>query len=357
MTGNYNIYKKALKVIRNTLNISRISIVILFFFSTKSELISKENVIKISRQNYLEMYGVIKLNEMFVIDGKKYLDSVEVEILNYEGKVLGSIQSNELGKCFFRLPLNEQFVLKISKKGLVSKLINIDTRTSNEESKKYNLPFEIEMYKEIKDLEILLLKEAIASIKYNYYLNDFDYNYKYTKETNEKIKQIYSDYYSKENTKKRQSINNDTTKNSIAIEDGGNSSEIKIFNTDKKALTVTDNNILNKTKSDTLNGLKVEALENNKKNSVGKIEYKIQIIALAGYLPIRAKFFEKCGKADEYFHRGKYKYTLGEFSSYKSALSVLSYIKSIGYKDAFLVSFLNGERIEILKALVLQNSK
>jgi hypothetical protein len=362
MTSRKNIYKKALNIIKYNLNISTITILIIFFISAKSELISKENSLNESKRNYLEMYGVIKLNEMFVIEGKKYIDSAEVEILNSDGKVLSSIQSNEAGQCFFRLPLNEQFILKVSKKGLVSKIINVDTHTSNEELKKYNLPFEIEMYEEIKDLEILLLREAIASVKYNYYINDFDYNYKYTNETNEKIKKIYADYYSLEGNRKRQTINNDNKKDSNDIKHSIVIDSIKV-NNDTKTLveditseTITQNKVLSKTKLENSGVLTLNSIIEKKNNSKENLEFKIQIIALAGYLPSCANFFEKCGKADEYFHKGKYKYTLGAFNTYKSALSMLSYIKSIGYKDAFLVAFLNGERIELPKALSLQNS-
>ena len=148
--------------------------ILLFSKSSYSTL----NVMNKDTKYYLEMYGVVLLNNNIENEKKKLIDSVEVEILSLDKKFLGSTISNEKGQCYFRLPLNEQYILKVSKKGLVTKLINVDTRINKEDFKKYNLPFEIEMYEEIKELEILLLKEPIAAIKYNLFINDFDYNQK-----------------------------------------------------------------------------------------------------------------------------------------------------------------------------------
>lgn len=87
------------------------------------------------------------------------------------------------------------------------------------------------------------------------------------------------------------------------------------------------------------------------------IEFKIQIISLAGYLPANATFFKNCGHADEYVINNVYKYTVGKFANIEDAQKATDALKKKGYKDAFPVAFINGHLITADEAVVTLNNK
>lgn len=293
---------------------------------------------------YLEMHGIVIQNKGFEMNNKTYIDSAEVGIYDLDNKLMGSLLSNKRGHCYFRLPLNEQYVLKVSKEGLITKTINVDTRIKDENINKYILPFEIEMFEKINDLEIQILKEPIAKVNYNEFINEFDYNYKYTNETNARVKKIYSNYYLslEKNKNVMQNVSQKRINNYNNIEYNLDSTNLMI--NEEIKTDVSNSKILQK-KINSDNQLK--NIDDYNKIPPKDVIYKIQILALEESIPSYSSFFDKCGKASEYYHEGKFKYTLGEFNKYKSAQELLSIIKKIGYEDAFLVAFLKGERIEL----------
>lgn len=57
-------------------------------------------------------------------------------------------------------------------------------------------------------------------------------------------------------------------------------------------------------------------------------------------------------KIEEYKHQGLYKYTVGAIESdFKSANNLKSQLREEGFKHAFVVAFLNGERISLQKGI------
>lgn len=52
-----------------------------------------------------------------------------------------------------------------------------------------------------------------------------------------------------------------------------------------------------------------------------------------------------------YFHEGLYKYTVGDESSLESAAELQRQVQDAGFKDAFVVAFLNNERINPAEAI------
>lgn len=80
------------------------------------------------------------------------------------------------------------------------------------------------------------------------------------------------------------------------------------------------------------------------------IVYKVQFATFPQDLPLADKRFKNVEKADKYFHNGLYKYTSGSFTSFHDAVNHQSRMRKAGYPDAFVVAFLNGQRITIDEA-------
>jgi hypothetical protein len=148
-----------------------------------------------NKKDYLEMHGKIKQASEYEFEEQHYIESAQITIHSLRTKINESVYSNHFGECHFRLELNNQYILKISKKGWLTKTINIDTRLSKQKTKRYHLYFDTEMFEDIKDVKVTTLNSAIANVDYNEYLNNFDYNYKYTDEVNRSLKKIYSEYF------------------------------------------------------------------------------------------------------------------------------------------------------------------
>jgi hypothetical protein len=144
---------------------------------------------------FLEMKGTIKPAEYKDSNVLKNIDSAEVSVINSEDKLFEKVYSNDIGECYLKIPLNEQFIVKISKKGWVTKIINIDTRLNDDKFKKYHMLFEVEMFEDINELNTPVLNHPIANVYFNEYLKKFDYGYRYTNGVNKKIEKIYLNYY------------------------------------------------------------------------------------------------------------------------------------------------------------------
>ncbi|MCF8303439.1 MAG: N-acetylmuramoyl-L-alanine amidase [Bacteroidales bacterium] len=60
--------------------------------------------------------------------------------------------------------------------------------------------------------------------------------------------------------------------------------------------------------------------------------------------------FNRMGNVFEYHHKGLYKYTVGSTSDLDKAVNLKHQVEKMGYNGAFVVAFLNGERISMKKA-------
>lgn len=78
--------------------------------------------------------------------------------------------------------------------------------------------------------------------------------------------------------------------------------------------------------------------------------YVIQVGAFRKPIPV--SFYKNFAPVvKEYKSEGVYRYTVGFFPKYNSALIALKQVKGFGYKDAFIVALQDGKRIEIPKSL------
>jgi N-acetylmuramoyl-L-alanine amidase len=112
-------------------------------------------------------------------------------------------------------------------------------------------------------------------------------------------------------------------------------------NKDSTAYQIIMKDSLNK-KNDTL-----------KKTSKDEILFKVQFTSSSVKKPLSSPDFKGIKDVQEYFHNGMYKYVTGNEKTFESAITLVNTIHDLGYKDAFVVAFLNGERISPQDAVKL----
>lgn len=81
-----------------------------------------------------------------------------------------------------------------------------------------------------------------------------------------------------------------------------------------------------------------------------KAVYKVQFLSLSTQKKLEGGKYTSLPKITSYQHKGMYRYTSGESNNYDKALALQAKVRKAGFKDAFLVAFLNGERISIKEA-------
>lgn len=168
---------------------------VLFFVTSLSNAIAQQNdSLLLGVKNYVEMKGNIKLLKDKDKE-KGGIDSALVSILNEKKELVTAFYSNRKGKVDFKLPLQRKFSIEISKKGCVSKIIEINTKMPQNKVKNYEFSFDIGIFEEVKGLNVSVLKKPIAKINYNTFMSVFDYDYNYTGKINTEIEKMYRDYY------------------------------------------------------------------------------------------------------------------------------------------------------------------
>lgn len=107
--------------------------------------------------------------------------------------------------------------------------------------------------------------------------------------------------------------------------------------------------VVSEPKSEIINGLVWK--------EAGKgIKYQVQIVTSPKKLTTGASEFKGLDRVDEYKQNGVYKYLAGSSPGYKEAKQNLEKLKELGFKDAFIVAFQNGERIDLSKAIALTSN-
>ncbi len=76
----------------------------------------------------------------------------------------------------------------------------------------------------------------------------------------------------------------------------------------------------------------------------GEITYRVQLFALSNDKPLTDPEFEGLESVMMYRQNGLYKFTAGSFDSMEEARQYRTYLRNTGFNDAFVVTFVNGER-------------
>ncbi len=77
------------------------------------------------------------------------------------------------------------------------------------------------------------------------------------------------------------------------------------------------------------------------------VVFKVQFALHNNKIAITDKRFSKATDVELYFHDGMYKYTSGQFPSFKAATAHQSKLRKLGFDDAFVVAFSAGKRVPI----------
>jgi hypothetical protein len=105
------------------------------------------------------------------------------------------IWTNKKGKCSFKLPLDKNIKIQVSKKGFVTKSIAVNTKIPAQQKDIFSFNCDVDIFEEIKDLDVTVLNAPIARITYSPSLNAFQYDVAYTNKVNVELKKMYKKYY------------------------------------------------------------------------------------------------------------------------------------------------------------------
>lgn len=175
------------------------SAILMSSFITPQTISESENTISIgdtslNKDFYLEMKGNVRKAKENEKDESQALDSALVTI--YTGGIpLSELWTNKKGRCSFKLPLDKIFLIEVSKAGFVTKSFEVSTKTPNDKKSAYGFSFDIEIFEEVKGLDVSVLKKPIAKVAYNVILEQFAYDVHYTSNINLELKKMYKDYY------------------------------------------------------------------------------------------------------------------------------------------------------------------
>jgi hypothetical protein len=140
------------------------------------------------------MKGNVRKSKISDKEESKSLDSALITI--YMNEIpFSETWTNKKGKCAFKLPLGKKFKIEVSKMGYVSKLFEVETNVPSDKKDEYSFSFDIDIFEEIKNLDVSVLKKPIAKVSYNIIMEQFAYDINYTSRINLELKKMYKSYY------------------------------------------------------------------------------------------------------------------------------------------------------------------
>ena len=146
---------------------------------------------------YLEMDGTIKRYVGAAEITEDILPAMEdATITIYEGsKEYLQLKTNKSGKCTFNLPLERYFKVQVSKEGYVTKFFEVKTEVPQNNLNAYSFSFRLDLFDEVKNLNVSVLKKPIAKVCFDPIYRRFQYDENYTARINFDIKKMYKHYY------------------------------------------------------------------------------------------------------------------------------------------------------------------
>ena len=177
---------------------SRISLISLLVFSIAFSSYSQTGRAPVvidsakAKDYYLEMKGTIKrytgaadVNE----EKLPILEGATVTVLEGTKQFL-KVETNDKGKCTFKLPLERIFRIQVSKKGYVTKFFEVNTYVPKINLGAFPFTFNLDIFEDVK-----VLKKPIAKVTFDPIYNQFQYDDSYTSRINFEIKKMYKNYY------------------------------------------------------------------------------------------------------------------------------------------------------------------
>ena len=93
------------------------------------------------------------------------------------------------------------------------------------------------------------------------------------------------------------------------------------------------------------------------KNTGNGVIFKVQLTSSDKKIPLTSTQFNAIEDISEYKENGLFKYTSGNFEDSNEAIKAQKTIREKGFKEAFVVAFQDGKRMNMKDALLLQKSK
>ena len=147
-----------------------------------------------SNDQYLEIKATIRHFRGEEELESKPLDSVLVTIFNDEIPY-SELWTNKKGKCSFKLPLDKNLKIQVSKKGFVTKSIALNTKVPIADKDAFSFNCDVDIFEEVKGLDVTVLSAPIARITYSPSMHGFQYDVSYTNRINIELKKMYKTYY------------------------------------------------------------------------------------------------------------------------------------------------------------------
>ena len=89
--------------------------------------------------------------------------------------------------------------------------------------------------------------------------------------------------------------------------------------------------------------------------ATGKLVFRVQFFSSPTSFPLSSPKFSSVDNVFEYQGGGLFKYASGIFDSIEAATTHQAKVRKAGFADAFVIAFMNGERIDMSKARELLN--
>ena len=80
------------------------------------------------------------------------------------------------------------------------------------------------------------------------------------------------------------------------------------------------------------------------------VSFKVQFATRSTQVPVTHKDFAKVPEVGVYYYNGAYRYTSGDFRTKDEAATRQTAVRKLGFSDAFVVAFIDGERVTIKEA-------
>lgn len=91
--------------------------------------------------------------------------------------------------------------------------------------------------------------------------------------------------------------------------------------------------------------------------AVGQVIFRVQFASTSEKRSLDDPVFQGLEDISWYFHEGLYKYTVGNEPSLEKAAEIQQTVQDAGFRDAFVVAFLNEKRISAAEAIRLLNQQ
>lgn len=126
---------------------------------------------------------------------EKILKGAIVKVMNADNYLIASYFSDKKGKITFDLALDKKYKIIISKKGYVSKIIEVDSSVPKDVNNAYIFPADMYLFEEVGKLNTAVLLKPIAKVKFDKMSANFEYDRVYTNKINGELKIMYKEYY------------------------------------------------------------------------------------------------------------------------------------------------------------------